>query len=99
VSVYVDDARIFARVKGGPPNGARWSHLWADSLEELEDFAALLGLNPKWLQSTSLYHYDVVETKRIRAIELGAIPIEAGSEKSGSLYSIARHYKRGREGR
>lgn len=98
MTVYVDDARILARVKGGPPNDARWSHLWADTLEELEAFAAKLGLNPKWLQATSMYHYDLVETKRQLALQLGAQPVRSGSLLDMELHQKARAYKRELEG-
>lgn len=77
MSVYVDDARIEERVKGGPPNIAMWSHMWADTEEELEKFAKRLGLNPKWIQGGSLIHYDLVESKRKEAIKLGAIPLSS----------------------
>lgn len=41
MTVYVDDMRVPARV--GRIN-ARWSHLMADTDEELHEFAARLGL-------------------------------------------------------
>lgn len=97
MTVYVDDARILARVKGGPPNEARWSHLWADTLEELEDFAQKLGLNPKWLQADSAYHYDVVETKRRLAISIGAQPVSTGSPLWMEAMEAAFAYKRALE--
>jgi hypothetical protein len=94
MTVYVDDMRLFAKVKGGPPNGARWSHLWADTLEELEAFAEKLGLNPKWLQADSAYHYDVVEAKRQEAIRLGAQPVGTGSPLWMETMQAAMKYKR-----
>lgn len=97
MTVYVDDARIRAKVKGGPPNEALWSHLWADTLEELEEFAERLGLNPKWLQATSMYHYDLVESRRLQAIALGAEPVRAHSKLAVELHQKAREYKRSLE--
>lgn len=97
MTVYVDDMQLFSRVKGGPPNGARWSHLWADTLEELEEFAAKLGLNPKWLQADSAYHYDVVETKRKLALKLGAQPVAMGSQLWVEAMQAAFAYKRALE--
>lgn len=65
--VYVDDARIAWR-------GKLWSHLVADTVEELHEFAARLGLRPEWFQRKTLYpHYDVTSSVRERAIVLGAV--------------------------
>jgi len=47
MAVYVDDARIPARVG---PISARWSHLFADSQDELHAFAAGIGLKQSWFQ-------------------------------------------------
>ncbi|MEU9889430.1 DUF4031 domain-containing protein [Sphaerisporangium sp. NPDC051011] len=52
------------------PRGLYWSHLVSDhSLDELHDFAALLG-SPR--RAFDRDHYDVPETVYLRAIELGA---------------------------
>jgi len=72
MAVYVDDSSIRWR-------GRQWSHLIADTTEELHAFAARLGLplvgfhrNPArpWKD-----HYDIPEAKRKAAIGLGARPI------------------------
>jgi Protein of unknown function (DUF4031) len=70
VAVYVDDAEI-------PARGRRWSHLVADTPEELHRAAELLGLRREWAQDKGrTLHYDVPEELRARAIELGvATPI------------------------
>ena len=69
MAVYVDDVRIRWR-------GRDWSHLTADTTEELHAFAERLGVprrgfhhNPErpWKD-----HYDLPEWKREEAIELGA---------------------------
>lgn len=71
MSVYVDDSRIAWRDK-------HWSHLQADSLDELHAFAEKLGLKRSWFQHhegrPELDHYDVTESMRKKAIDLGAIP-------------------------
>ena len=69
--MYVDDMRVNARVLG---RAARWSHLLADTHEELEEFARRLGLRPAWIQrpGTVFEHYDVTDEKRRLAIRLGA---------------------------
>lgn len=75
MTVYVDQARIPTRV--GRITG-RWSHLVADTDDELHAFAARLGLRRAWAQhpGTPHSHYDVTETKRRQAIALGAVPID-----------------------
>jgi hypothetical protein len=65
VAVYVDDARIRWR-------GMEWSHLVADTADELHDAAAQLGLRREWAQDKGrTLHYDLPEHLRLRAIELG----------------------------
>ena len=62
---YVDDGRM-------PFHRMKMSHLIADSADELERLARLLGLRPAWKHGD---HYDVGEGKRRTAIKLGAKPI------------------------
>ena len=78
MAVYVDDYRIPARV--GPVDGC-WSHLMADSRDELVAFAERLGLRRAWLQDkASGVHFDVTDPTRAEAIRLGAVPIRCRSE-------------------
>ena len=74
VTVYVDNLRVPTRVGRIT---ARWSHLLADTDDELHAFAARLGLRRAWAQyhGTPKSHYDVTDTKRRQAIALGAVPI------------------------
>jgi Protein of unknown function (DUF4031) len=66
VTVLVDEARW-------PWRGRRWCHLVSDaSLDELHEFAALLGIPRRAFQGD---HYDLHEEGRARAIELGAVPV------------------------
>ncbi len=55
----------------------RWSHLLADDPAELHAMAAALGIPLRGYQhhrrSAALDHYDVPESLRVRAIELGAV--------------------------
>jgi hypothetical protein len=71
VTVYVDNARVRWM-------GKRWSHLTADTVEELHAFAASIGLKREWFQESSTrpeaHHYDVTDSKRDEAILAGAIP-------------------------
>lgn len=87
MTVYVDDFGIPAQVGG---LNARWSHLIADTREELHEFATRLGLKRSWFQDpvingkpkalpgtlhAEMWHYDVVQSKRRMAIRLGAVPV------------------------
>jgi hypothetical protein len=96
MTVYVDDARIPARV--GRISG-RWSHLTATTQDELHAFAAQLGLQRRWFQTcrnTRLcppaqcphWHYDVTEGRRAAAIQAGAVPI--GIRDLGALITARR---------
>ena len=69
MAVYVDEAVWQGR-------GRRWCHLVADSPEELEEFAARLGLRRAWLQTKPgrpwKDHYDLPAWARAEAVRLGA---------------------------
>lgn len=66
---------------------ARWSHLMADTDEELHVFAADLGLRRSWHQmpGTAISHYDVTDSKRQLALSRGAVPIGYMSQESMDL--------------
>lgn len=73
MTVYVDHA--FAVGDWG-----RWSgggHLQADTVDELHEFAARIGLRREWFQSKpgrpQNDHYDVTRDRRELAIKLGAV--------------------------
>jgi hypothetical protein len=72
MAVYVDDSRIRWR-------GREWSHLIADTTEELHAFAARLDLERAWFHRRPARpwkdHYDIPEAKRQVAIGRGATPI------------------------
>jgi hypothetical protein len=74
VTVFVDDMRRPAHLTRRP---ARWSHMFADTSEELLAFAAALGLQAEWLQhpGTHREHFDVTDTVRERALRAGAVAI------------------------
>lgn len=85
MSVWVDDAMIPARLGQWP---AKWSHLQADTKDELHSFARLLGLRSEWFQDhPRLWHYDVTKSVREKAIKLGA---EAVTLKEGVRRALAR---------
>lgn len=74
MTTYVDDMR--RRAKVGRLD-AVWSHLTADTSEELHAFAQSIGLHREWAQKegTRREHYDVTEPKRQEAMRRGAIAI------------------------
>ncbi len=75
MTVYVDALRMPATVGRIRAN---WSHLTADTTEELLAFADRLGLKANWIQNPGHVwkeHFDVTDTKRDLAIRLGAQPI------------------------
>jgi hypothetical protein len=98
VTVYVDDYRVPAQV--GHVRG-RWSHLTATTPEELHIFAARLGLRRAWFQANCRlpgcprtgrvcvhFHYDVVDSVRARAVDLGATAV--GIRDFGALIAARR---------
>lgn len=87
MTVYVDDFGVPAQV--GSVRG-RWSHMIADTEEELHEMAERIGLQRRWFQDPrrkstitaksgsyawNTWHYDVVQTKRRAAIKLGAVAV------------------------
>jgi len=74
--IYVDQLRDCL------PN-ANWPfrkscHLYADELDELNEFAQGIGLQRSWLhQSPSLIHYDLTPRMRQRAIRAGAVEVSS----------------------
>lgn len=93
MAVYVDDMRLPARVGRIQ---ARWSHLMADTDDELHAFAASIGLRRGWAQYPGTWrsHYDVTDSKRTQAIRAGAIAIGYGGPESLALTRRKRELKR-----
>lgn len=94
MTVYVDNFRAPARV--GSISG-RWSHLTADTPEELHEFAARIGMRREWFQERCKFggcapcphwHYDVVDFRRKLAIAAGAKSIDI--REMGALISARR---------
>ena len=68
MSVYVDTARH-------PFRGYIMCHMIADTLEELHCMADQIGMERRWFQAppkASHPHYDIPESKRAKALALGA---------------------------
>jgi Protein of unknown function (DUF4031) len=76
LSVYVDDWRQLATIRDMT---SRWSHLTADTEDELHDFAGRLGIPRRAFQhkpgKPAFDHYDVPEELRLKAIEQGAVAL------------------------
>jgi hypothetical protein len=71
VSAYVDELRDYGW-RLGPS-----CHLIADTLDELHEFAARVGMKRAWFQdAASAPHYDLVASRRKRAVTLGAIELD-----------------------
>lgn len=92
MTVYVDNFRTPARVNG---IRSRWSHLTADTREELHEFAERIGLKREWFQDKAQpnglrvhWHYDVTDPKRNEAIAAGAQAIDI--REFGALISARR---------
>jgi len=82
MAVYIDDAQIPASVRNGDRvHTSTWSHLTADTEDELHAFARKLGLRREWYQGPDehgdLWHYDLTAGKRQQALKLGALPVPA----------------------
>ena len=76
MAVYVDDMHMpftIGRLR------ANWSHMMADTDEELHKFAKNIGLKREWFQTRPGLpwhnHYDVTDAKREMAIRHGAIEV------------------------
>lgn len=80
MAVYVDPLINYGW-KLGPS-----CHMTADSIEELNEFAVKIGLKTAWLQNDEgeMPHYDLVESKRKRAVKAGAI--ELTLQQAGERY-------------
>ena len=78
MTVYVDAITTYGvpLIKGEAKRyGTKWSHMWTDGdLEELHEFALSIGMKRRWFQPHHIMaHYDIVPSRRERAIKAGAI--------------------------
>lgn len=71
--IYVDELRYYD-IKG--PMKGWWCHMWCDgNLQELHTMALDIGLELKWFQFQNgrFLHYDLRQSKRDKALKLGAV--------------------------
>jgi hypothetical protein len=73
--VYVDEIRDYRDWETLPKHLRRlWSHMVADSLEELHAMADAIGMRRSWFQDKPGFpHYDITPPKRAMAIRKGAL--------------------------
>lgn len=73
MAVYVDDMR--ARVTFGSRVFC-FSHMVADTLDELHEMADRIGVQRRWFQDKASFpHYDITQSKKALALEHGAVAI------------------------
>lgn len=65
--VYVDNFNA-------PYRGMKMCHMIADTFEELVIMASDIGVQQRWIQyqGTANEHFDICQTKKAKAIQLGA---------------------------
>ena len=75
MAAYVDALQVWPNARGIFRAGS--CHLAADTLDELHEFAARLGMRRSWFQSGNGRHphYDLVKSRRDRAVALGALEV------------------------
>lgn len=79
MSVYVDRLRHRGwRLGRGVP--VQSCHMIADTLEELHAMAARIGMKRAWFQPKSFPHYDLVRSRRERAVAAGAVELDDGRD-------------------
>ena len=71
--VYVDMLMNHGWILRG--HNVKSCHMTADTPEELHLMASKIGMKKSWYQPKSLPHYDLVKSRRDRALELGAVEI------------------------
>ncbi len=60
-------------------HGAVWCHLWCDKGDDdrLHEIAKTIGLKREWYQKKTRFpHYDLVQSKRLKALAAGAVEME-----------------------
>lgn len=77
MAVYVDE--LVEHPTGAIQPAARrwgnlWCHLFADTAEELHEFAARIGMKRSWFQGhhKQFPHYDIIPSRRKAALKAGA---------------------------
>ena len=97
--LYVD--KLFPALPTGKARtrGTLWCHVWPaepnpESLKDLHEVALAIGLKRCWFQNRPGFpHYDLVASKRLLAIERGAVEksLPEWIEERGGLRAIAHN--------
>jgi len=74
--VYVDGMKAKSPSLKGRQGRYVFSHLVADTLDELHEMATKLGVRKYFQEHASFPHYDITQSKKAQAIRLGAIEID-----------------------
>lgn len=76
MTVYVDEPLFWPTIKAAP-RVKYWCHMMADSVEELHEMAANIGLKREWFQmsNSGLPHYDLTKSRRKLATLFGALDL------------------------
>ena len=83
MAVFVDEIREYPETMIAPAArrcGRLWSHMTADTPEELHKMAAAIGLKREWCSdhtqpNSRRLHYDVIPSVRAKALKKGALEI------------------------
>ncbi len=92
--IYVDDmVNNLWKIRGRIVKNC---HMWSDkNTEELLEIAEKIGLKKKWLQTSrrGLIHFDLVVSKREKAIKLGAVPLDRREANEMRMKCQPKHPK------
>jgi Protein of unknown function (DUF4031) len=82
MTVYIDQAR-------NPYKRMVMSHMLADTVKELHAMAKHIGMKQTWFQGdSSCPHYDVCLSRRILALQAGAVEIDRRG-----VYEFIKQYR------
>lgn len=95
MAVYVDNMNF--PVKMGKNRTYIFSHLVADTVEELHEMADKIGVQRKWFQSgptKGADHYDITLSKKALAVKFGAIELDLNTrEGKMKIVELNRKYR------
>jgi hypothetical protein len=80
--IYIDNVNI-------PFGRTVMNHMFPDTdttIEQLIEFAEIIGLKKEWCQYKDLPHFDVSLSMKEKAIKKGAIPIKLNSKKGTKIF-------------